>query len=192
MSPAHRILAAETPDEPHRRDEPVEDDAQEDSRIDSSQRLARRHPDPVDGHQDPRREESRNEQEDADDQGPRARAGAADDGGPESDRAEDASDQQPELPELGGVGIPRHRWNPPKPGASVKLVLRAPVPIADQRLLVRLLEKVMSYLAYQQTMPLSDWPYGAAIALVLLAMTSAGVVVYLRLLESGRLGVVFR
>jgi putative spermidine/putrescine transport system permease protein len=52
--------------------------------------------------------------------------------------------------------------------------------------------KVMSYLAYQQTMLLSDWPYGAAIALVLLAMTSAGVLVYLRLLESGRLGVVFR
>ena len=52
--------------------------------------------------------------------------------------------------------------------------------------------KVMLYLAYQQTMLLSDWPYGAAIALVLLAMTSAGVVVYLRLLESGRLRVVFR
>jgi ABC-type spermidine/putrescine transport system permease subunit I len=41
-------------------------------------------------------------------------------------------------------------------------------------------------------MLLSDWPYGAAIALVLLAMTAAGVLVYLRLLESGRLGVVFR
>ena len=51
---------------------------------------------------DPWREESRYEQEDAD-QGPRARAGAADDGGPEPDHAEDAADQQPELPQPGGV-----------------------------------------------------------------------------------------
>src|SRR6185503_8325254 len=114
MSPAHRILAAETPDEPHRRDEAVEDDAKEDSRIDPSQRLAHRHPDPVDGGQDPRREESRKDQEDTDDQGPRARAGAADDG-PEPDRAEDAADQQPELPELCGIGLPHHRSNPPNP-----------------------------------------------------------------------------
>src|SRR5580765_4454521 len=136
MSPAHRILGAETPDEPHRRDESVEDDAEEDSRIDPSQRLARRHPDPVDGCQGPRREESRKEQEDADDQGPRARAGAADDGGPEPDRAEDAADEQSELPELCGVGGARHPPDPPNPHGSVKLVLGAPVLVADQRLLV--------------------------------------------------------
>jgi putative spermidine/putrescine transport system permease protein len=52
--------------------------------------------------------------------------------------------------------------------------------------------KVMSYLAYQQTLLLSDWPYGSAIAFILLALTALCVVVYLRVLESGRFGVVFR
>jgi putative spermidine/putrescine transport system permease protein len=52
--------------------------------------------------------------------------------------------------------------------------------------------KVMSYLAYQQTLMLSDWPYGAAIAFILLALSGGGVLVYLRLMESGRFGVVFR
>lgn len=52
--------------------------------------------------------------------------------------------------------------------------------------------KVMSFLAYQQTLLLSDWPYGSAIAFVLLALTAAAVLVYLRLLERGRFGVVFR
>ena len=52
--------------------------------------------------------------------------------------------------------------------------------------------KVMSSLAYQQTLLLSDWPYGSAIALVLLALTAASVILYLRLLESGRHRMVFR
>jgi putative spermidine/putrescine transport system permease protein len=52
--------------------------------------------------------------------------------------------------------------------------------------------KVMASLAYQQTLLLSDWPYGGAIAFILLAVTGAAVLVYLRLLESGRFGVVFR
>lgn len=52
--------------------------------------------------------------------------------------------------------------------------------------------KVMSFLAYQQTLLLSDWPSGAAIAFVLLAITGAAVLVYLRVLEGGRFGVVFR
>jgi len=52
--------------------------------------------------------------------------------------------------------------------------------------------KVMSYLAYQQTLMLADWPYGAAIAFVLLAVSGTSVLVYLRLVESGRLGVVLR
>ena len=52
--------------------------------------------------------------------------------------------------------------------------------------------KVMSYLAYQQTLLLSDWPYGGAIAFVLLAVTALTVVVYLRLLETGRYKAVFR
>lgn len=52
--------------------------------------------------------------------------------------------------------------------------------------------KVMSYLAYQQTLLLSDWPYGSAIAFVLLALTGASVLVYIRLLEHGRFRAVFR
>ena len=52
--------------------------------------------------------------------------------------------------------------------------------------------KVMSFLAYQQTLLLSDWPYGSAIAFVLLGLTGAAVLVYIRLLERGRFGVVFR
>ncbi|MBI2155424.1 MAG: ABC transporter permease [Candidatus Rokubacteria bacterium] len=52
--------------------------------------------------------------------------------------------------------------------------------------------KVMSYLSYQQTLLLSDWPYGAAIAFVLLGLVAGAVLVYLRVLESGRYGVVFR
>lgn len=52
--------------------------------------------------------------------------------------------------------------------------------------------KVMSFLAYQQTLLLSDWPYGSAIAFVLLALTGATVLIYLRVLERGRFGVVFR
>ncbi len=52
--------------------------------------------------------------------------------------------------------------------------------------------KVMSYLAYQQTLLLSDWPYGGAIAFVLVALTALCVLGGLRLLESGRFGVVFR
>jgi putative spermidine/putrescine transport system permease protein len=51
--------------------------------------------------------------------------------------------------------------------------------------------KVMSYLAYQQTLLLSDWPYGGAIAFVLLGVTALTVVVYLRLLETGRYRAVF-
>jgi putative spermidine/putrescine transport system permease protein len=52
--------------------------------------------------------------------------------------------------------------------------------------------KVMSFLAYQQTLMLSDWPSGAAIAFVLLALTGVAVLVYLRVLEGGRFGIVFR
>jgi putative spermidine/putrescine transport system permease protein len=52
--------------------------------------------------------------------------------------------------------------------------------------------KVMSYLAYQQTLLLSDWPYGSAIAFVLLAVTAASVLLYVRLLETGRFRAVFR
>lgn len=52
--------------------------------------------------------------------------------------------------------------------------------------------KVMSYLTYQQTLLLSDWPYGGAIAFILLALTAATVLVYLRWLESGRFRMVFR
>ena len=52
--------------------------------------------------------------------------------------------------------------------------------------------KVMSFLAYQQSLLLSDWPAGGAIAFVLLAITGAAVLVYVRCLERGRYGVVFR
>ena len=52
--------------------------------------------------------------------------------------------------------------------------------------------KVMSYLAYQQTMLLSDWPYGAAIAFVLLAMTAAGVSSTCASSSGAASGVVFR
>jgi putative spermidine/putrescine transport system permease protein len=52
--------------------------------------------------------------------------------------------------------------------------------------------KVMSFLAYQQTLLLSDWPYGSAIAFVLLALTGTAVLLYLRLIERGRFAVVFR
>jgi ABC-type spermidine/putrescine transport system permease subunit I len=50
----------------------------------------------------------------------------------------------------------------------------------------------MSYLAYQQTLLLSDWPYGSAIAFILLVLTGLCAFLYLRALESGRFGVVFR
>jgi putative spermidine/putrescine transport system permease protein len=52
--------------------------------------------------------------------------------------------------------------------------------------------KVMSYLAYQQTLMLSDWPAGGAIAFVLLAVSGLSVLVYLRIVESGRFRMVFR
>jgi len=52
--------------------------------------------------------------------------------------------------------------------------------------------KVMSFLAYQQTLLLSDWPYGSAIAFILLALSGGAVLIYLRALERGRFGVVFR
>jgi putative spermidine/putrescine transport system permease protein len=52
--------------------------------------------------------------------------------------------------------------------------------------------KVMSFLAYQQTLLLTDWPYGSAIAFILLTLTGAVVLLYLRVLERGRFGVVFR
>lgn len=52
--------------------------------------------------------------------------------------------------------------------------------------------KVMSYLAYQQTLLLSDWPAGGAVAFVLLAVTAATVLLYVRLLERGRFRAVFR
>lgn len=52
--------------------------------------------------------------------------------------------------------------------------------------------KVMSYLAYQQTLLLSDWPAGGAVAFVLLAVTAASVLLYVRLLERGRFRAVFR
>lgn len=52
--------------------------------------------------------------------------------------------------------------------------------------------KVMSYLAYQQTLMLSDWPSGAAIAFILLGLSGLSVLVYLRLVESGRFAMVFR
>ena len=50
--------------QPHRRDEAVEHHAEQDPRVDPAQRLAQLHPEPVDGCQDPRRDESRHEQED--------------------------------------------------------------------------------------------------------------------------------
>jgi putative spermidine/putrescine transport system permease protein len=52
--------------------------------------------------------------------------------------------------------------------------------------------KVMSYLAYQQTLLLSDWPYGSAIAFILLTLTTVSVFLYLHILESGRFRMVFR
>ena len=52
--------------------------------------------------------------------------------------------------------------------------------------------KVMSFLAYQQTLLLTDWPYGSAIAFILLALSGGAVLLYLRVLERGRFGVVFR
>jgi putative spermidine/putrescine transport system permease protein len=52
--------------------------------------------------------------------------------------------------------------------------------------------KVMSYLAYQQTLLLSDWPYGSAIAFILLGVTAVTVAVSLALLERGRFRAVFR
>lgn len=43
--------------------------------------------------------------------------------------------------------------------------------------------KVMSSLAYQQIMQLADWPGGAAVALILMAISVSAVLVYQRLLE---------
>jgi putative spermidine/putrescine transport system permease protein len=52
--------------------------------------------------------------------------------------------------------------------------------------------KVMSFLAYQQSLLLTDWPYGSAIAFILLALSGGAVLLYLRAIERGRFAVVFR
>src|SRR5712691_3102043 len=66
----YRVFAEEAPDQPHRRDEPVEHHAEENSRIDPTERLTARRPDPMDGPQDSGRDQGRNQQQDADGQGP--------------------------------------------------------------------------------------------------------------------------
>jgi hypothetical protein len=50
----------------------------------------------------------------------------------------------------------------------------------------------MSFLAYQQSLLLTDWPYGSAIAFILLALSGGAVLLYLRAIERGRFAVVFR
>jgi putative spermidine/putrescine transport system permease protein len=50
----------------------------------------------------------------------------------------------------------------------------------------------MASLTYQQTLLLSDWPYGSAMAFILLALTTASVLLYLRWLRASRLGAALR
>jgi putative spermidine/putrescine transport system permease protein len=52
--------------------------------------------------------------------------------------------------------------------------------------------KVMSYLAYQQTLLLSEWPLGAAVAFVLVAVSAVSVLLSLRWVGSGRYAGVFQ
>lgn len=52
--------------------------------------------------------------------------------------------------------------------------------------------RVMSYLTYEQDLILLNWPNGAAIAFILIGMTATLLVLYSRLLERGRFGVVFK
>lgn len=51
--------------------------------------------------------------------------------------------------------------------------------------------KVMSFLTYEQVAVLLNWPLGSAIAFILMAITGGLLVLYSRLLERGRYGVVF-
>lgn len=52
--------------------------------------------------------------------------------------------------------------------------------------------KLMSYLVYQQTVALSQWTFGAAIAFILFAVTFLSVFTYFKFTESSRTGVAFR
>ncbi len=52
--------------------------------------------------------------------------------------------------------------------------------------------KVMAYLVWEQDLVMLNWPFGAAIAFILLVITIAIMLVYHRILEAGRYGVVFQ
>ena len=52
--------------------------------------------------------------------------------------------------------------------------------------------KVMATLMYRATLLLNNWPSGAAIAVVLLAITGLSVLAYTRVLEGGKFKDVFR
>jgi putative spermidine/putrescine transport system permease protein len=52
--------------------------------------------------------------------------------------------------------------------------------------------RVVAYVVYDEFLYMLNWPFGAAVALVLVAVTMTIVVVYHRLLERGRWKEVFR
>lgn len=52
--------------------------------------------------------------------------------------------------------------------------------------------KVVAYLAYEQNVNVLDWPFGAAISVILLVVTAAVIIIYNRLVERGRFAAVFQ
>ncbi len=52
--------------------------------------------------------------------------------------------------------------------------------------------KVMAYLVWEEDLVMLNWPFGAAIAFILLVITIAIMLIYHRILEAGRYGVVFQ
>jgi len=52
--------------------------------------------------------------------------------------------------------------------------------------------KVMAYMVWEQFLLILNWPLGAAIGFVLLVITTGLMLVYNRLLERGRFGIVFQ
>ena len=52
--------------------------------------------------------------------------------------------------------------------------------------------RVVSYITFEQDLVLLNWPFGAAVAFILLFITTALLMGYSRVLEKGRFGVVFK
>src|SRR6266849_792411 len=99
-APVHRISPEPPHEDAHRRHERVEDDGEDDARVDPPQGLSYRHPAPVDIGQAAGQHEGRNDQRHRERERPESRPLGAKEDGPEADRGEDAADDQAEVSEL--------------------------------------------------------------------------------------------